>query len=68
MEFSAELNQADTQEMIEQDETKITKYITPENGNEVWYFLMENLEHEIPLGENYNIHTPTLIWEFFGHH
>jgi len=66
IEFWAELNQTDTLELIEQNETKIRKYSNSENGNEVWYYLIESLEHKIPLGEDYNVHTPTLIWEFFS--
>lgn len=67
MEFWAALNQANTPELIEQNQTKITKYVNSESGNEVWYYLIENLEHNIPLGENYDVNTPFLIWEFFSH-
>ena len=68
MEFWSEFNQADTQEMIEQDKTKITKYINSESGDEVWYYLIENLDHRIPLGGEYNVHAPTLIWDFFSNY
>lgn len=66
MDFWAELNEADDQEFIEMDQTKITKYINSTNGNEVWYYLLENLEHNIPREGNYNVDTPSLIWNFFN--
>ncbi len=66
MAFWGTLNQADTEEFIEQDETKITKYINTDNGKEVWYYLIENLGHNIPLGVNYNVHAPSLVWSFFS--
>ncbi len=66
MEFWAELNQSDTQELTEIGDTKITKYSNSENDTEVWYYLLENLEHNIPRGEDYNVDAPSLIWEFFG--
>lgn len=66
MEFWAELNDAETQEIIDQDQTKVSKFINTENGSQIWYYLIKNLDHRIPLGDNYDVDTPTLIWEFFS--
>ena len=68
MAFWGELNQAVKQEVIEQDETTITKYVNQDSGDEVWYYLIENLDHGIPMGINYNVSAPSLIWDFFSNY
>ena len=64
--FWAELNTYDVREYIEQDQTKITKYLNSNSNNEVWYYLIEDLDHSVPMGRNNTLHTPSLIWEFFS--
>ena len=66
VEFWADVNQADVQEETTQDRTIINKYINTETGNEVWYYLLQDLGHNIPMGDPYNVDTPSLIWEFFS--
>ena len=64
--FWAELNTYDVREYIEQDQTKITKYLNSNSNNEVWYYLIEDLDHSVPMGRDNTLHTPSLIWEFFS--
>ena len=64
--FWGDLIQAEVPAVETLDETIITTYINPETGNEVWYYLLQDLEHNIPLGDDYNVDTPSLIWEFFS--
>ncbi len=47
------------QEYIEQDQTKITKYLNSKSNNEVWYYLIEDLDHSVPMGRNNTLHTPS---------
>jgi len=64
--YWAELNQADTHVVTDDDGIKVTKYTNSENDLQVWYYLLESLGHGIPGADNFNLDTPTLIWEFFS--
>jgi polyhydroxybutyrate depolymerase len=66
IDFWVGLNEANSQNHSQVGETKIYKYSNGNNNSEVWYYLIENMEHNFPLGNQYNVHTPSLIWEFFS--
>ena len=65
MEYWAELNKCDVIEYLQEDQTKITKYLDSKSNKEVWYYLIENLDHSFPFEDQYNIDAPALVWEFF---
>ena len=64
--FWAEINRSDSQDFTEQDQLEITKYKNSQSQKEVWYYLVKNLDHRIPLGGNYPIDATTVMWEFFS--
>ncbi len=66
IDFWADLNEANSPNHSQIGETKIYKYSNQDNNLEVWYYLLENMEHNFPMGNQYNVHTPSLIWEFFS--
>lgn len=68
MAFWGTLNQSNPPEVSRQNQTIITKYTNVASGNEVWYYLIENLDHGVPFGINYDVHAPSLIWEFFNNY
>ena len=36
------------------------------DGNEVWYYLVDNIGHEVPYGINGSVNSAELVWEFFN--
>ena len=64
--FWINLNDYDIYEYLKQDRIKTTKYINSETNNKVWYYQIENFDHRIAMGENYNLHKPSLISKFFS--
>ena len=30
------------------------------------YYILQDIGHNIPMGDQYNVDTPSLIWEFFS--
>ncbi len=60
MEYWAELNKSDIREFLQQDKTKITKYLYSKSNKEVWYYLIENLDHSFPFEDQYNTDAPAL--------
>ena len=67
MEFWAELNETKEKEIIQvTPNTLAYKYTGGKNGNEVWYYLIDDYGHGFPLGENGSINSMELIWKFFS--
>jgi len=65
--FWAELNACTTIETTRiNGNTTALKYKDGVDGNEVWYYLLDDYGHDFPLGEDGNINTSELIWEFFS--
>ena len=65
--FWAELNECTTTETTRiNGNTTALKYKDGVNGNEVWYYLLDDFGHEFPMGEDGNINTSNLVWEFFS--
>jgi len=65
--FWSELNTCATVDTVQVTPNTIAyKYTDGIDGNEVWYYLLADFGHEFPLGEDDNIHTSALIWEFFS--
>ena len=61
MEYWAELNKSDVIEYLQEDQTKITKYLDTKSNKEVWYYLIENLDHSFPMEDQYSIDAPALV-------
>ena len=66
MKFWSEINNSDSLWTVESNTLKIKKYIDSKGKNDVWFYLEKNLDHRIPMGGNYHVHSPSLIWEFFS--
>ncbi len=65
--FWAELNDFTTIESTRiNGNTTALKFKYGVHGNEVWYYLLDDFGHEFPLGEDGNINSLELIWEFFS--
>jgi polyhydroxybutyrate depolymerase len=46
--------------------TMAYKYGNGINGNKVWYYLVDDLAHETPIGYNGRINSSAVVWEFFS--
>jgi polyhydroxybutyrate depolymerase len=67
IEFWKNLDECTSSNTIQVNEHTIAyKYANGLNGNEVWYYIIDNYGHETPLGENGSINSPALLWEFFS--
>ncbi|MGB6150371.1 MAG: PHB depolymerase family esterase [Pricia sp.] len=67
MDFWADLNECAISETIRINQNTVArKYTDGIDGNEVWYYLLDDFGHEFPLGEDGNINTAELVWEFFS--
>lgn len=66
IDFWANLNATTTLETTQvTPNTTATKHTNGVNGNQVWYYVVDDMGHEVPFGENDRIHAYQVILEFF---
>ncbi len=65
--FWSDLNECSEIETLQINATT-TAYINSGgvNGNEVWYYLLDDYGHDFPIEENENLNASALIWDFFS--
>jgi polyhydroxybutyrate depolymerase len=70
IDFWAKLNQCASSDTVQINKHTVAyTYTNGINGNEVWYYLIDNLEHyPPPIGINGDINSAALIGEFFKKH
>ena len=66
IEFWTSLNATGSSETIQiTSNTRARKYTNGINGNQVWYYVVNGLGHEVPRGERNRIDAYELVYEFF---
>lgn len=67
MKFWADLNKCTEKEAVQvTDNTTAYLHKNGVNGNEVWYYVVDDLAHDVPFGKNGNVNSFQVVWDFFS--
>lgn len=67
VDFLVDLNQCQQADTLQINEhTQAFRYSNGTNGNQVWYYLIDNMAHDVPIGLNGTLNSYDLLWEFLS--